>query len=89
VAQVLANNPTLLLHVVVYVQDDAGLAQSRAREILAQLARLAPGVPPGRIALSWFGVAETVSVSGVEHSLGQSVRFIGLPDTVQRKGVKT
>lgn len=89
VAGVLANNPALLLHVVVYVQDDAELAKRQAREIRAQLLRLAPGVSPGRIDLSWFGVAETVSVSGVEHTLGQSVRFIGLPDTVHRKGVNT
>jgi tetratricopeptide (TPR) repeat protein len=89
VAGVLANNPSLLLHVVVYAQGDAGLAENQAREVRAQILRQAPGVPPGRIALSWFGVAETVSVSGVEHSLGQSVRFIGLPDTQQRKGVKT
>lgn len=88
VAEVLARNPSLVLHVVAYAQGDAGLAEGRARAVREQLLRLAPGVSPGRIALSWFGVPETVAVSGTEHFLGQSVRFIGLPDTIARKGVK-
>lgn len=88
VAGVLSSNPSLVLHVVAYAQGDAGLAEGRARAVREQLLRLAPGVSPGRIALSWFGVPETVAVSGTEHFLGQSVRFIGLPDTIARKGVK-
>ena len=73
---ILANNPNLALHVVVY--EEGSPAQARARSLAVQRTILAKakGLNAQRLPLSWFGSAEKVQAGGRTWSLKQSVNFV-------------
>ncbi|MGE4553996.1 MAG: tetratricopeptide repeat protein [Desulfovibrionaceae bacterium] len=76
VGSMLANNPALAVHVVVYVQGDAALARDRARRIRSFFRTFHPAVREDQLDLSWFGAAEDVEAPGGPFALKESVLFI-------------
>lgn len=78
IGRVLANNLSLELHVVAYVENDARLARLRARAVKQHLAEHFTDVSPRRIKLSWFGVPEKIQTGGRAHELGASVHVFAM-----------
>lgn len=75
IGSIMSDKKDLELDVVAYVKGDPALARERALSVRNYITRMYPGISPDRLALSWFGAAETVHVNGARHDLPQSVNL--------------
>jgi tetratricopeptide (TPR) repeat protein len=82
-------SPDLDLFVIVYSENNPGIAEYQAKNIKQQLLKNYPAINSARIKISWFGVGEEVSIGAQSFSLKHSVRFLGLTRDYELKGVST
>lgn len=69
----LKQNPNLVLHVVVYLAENARLAEKRAKYLKKYLLRTFPEIESRRIKISWFDVGKAVELNGQRQQLKSAV----------------
>ena len=76
IAAMMGANDKLDLHIVAFKDGDAAAAKARAQAIRDYIRAGRPEIDPKRLPLSWFGVTETVELSGKRFVVDDSVQFI-------------
>lgn len=76
IAALLANNTEVALHIVVYADARPQTAKARSLAVQRAIIAAAPGLNPGRLPLSWFGVPEKVKTGTKVWRLEESVQFV-------------
>jgi tetratricopeptide (TPR) repeat protein len=71
----LAANPALTLHIVVYAAGREPTAMARAMAVKKELIDLMPTSSRHRVAVSWFGIPERISIDGMEKPLNESAHL--------------
>ncbi|NNG01914.1 MAG: tetratricopeptide repeat protein [Desulfobacteraceae bacterium] len=75
VGKIIRKNEKLLLHVVVFQENNAGLAKARAKSIKNYICQRYPDIDVRRIRLSWFGETENLQGGKTRVSLAESVNI--------------
>lgn len=75
IGAMLSAKPSLELHVVAYVDGNAGLARERALAVRAHVHRAFPDVASRRLVPSWFGQSEMIKTDGKTFARGESVNI--------------
>ena len=76
-AQVVAKNPQLVLHIVAYQKNNRRLAEMRAKSVKKYLMDQERHLNSGRLKVSWFDKPETVKIDRKVYRLDSAVNFIG------------
>ena len=76
-AQVVAKNPQLVLHIVAYQKNNRRLAEMRAKSVKKYLMDQERRLNGSRIKVSWFDKPETVKIDQKVYRLDSAVNFIG------------
>ena len=77
-AQVIAQNRKVVLHILAYQKNNPRLAEARAKSVKKILLARESRLNGARIKVSWFEEPETVKIGRRTHYLDSSVNFIGV-----------
>jgi hypothetical protein len=76
-AQVVAQNPQLVLHIVAYQQNNRRLAEMRAKSVKKYLMDQERRLNGSRVKVSWFSTPETVKIDRKVYRLDSAINFFG------------
>ncbi len=82
-------SPDMVLHVIVYSNENVNKAKVWANDIKSKLLNSHPVIDGNRIRISWFGQGETLQYKGKSFFLEESIQFIGIEKENINKGVST
>ncbi len=89
VASIVDQSPDMVLHVIVYSNENIEMAKKSAIDLKSSLVNSNLGIDQNRIRISWFGQGETLQYRGISFLLDESIRFIGILKENIDKGVST
>lgn len=75
IGPIMQDNPHLLLHIVSYVENNAELAEQRAKALKRTVLAGFPDLSSQRLRVSWFGEPETIQSADEAHGLSESLHF--------------
>jgi tetratricopeptide (TPR) repeat protein len=76
VGEFMLQNPSVVLHIIVYEEGNAGLAQKKAKQVKKCFIQRKPGIAHSRITVSWFGSPQPYEVNQKKISIESSVQLI-------------
>jgi hypothetical protein len=72
--KIIKDEPDLLLHIIVYENNDKNLAQKRAQYLKKYMLEIYPDIETNSIRTSWFDVPRTMQFNRKQYSLDSSVQ---------------